>query len=275
MRMKTIISLLSVLLLVATARGDVAELVDLLLAAHAQKQPIPVLSEHHPTLDEKTAYQIQKAYVQQRLLNERIAGFKAGLTSQASQQRFGVDTPVAGVLFVSGRRNGRQAIDADAFQKLMIETEIGFLVASPITEPMETVGELREHILHATPVIELPDTGFADLKKVKGVDLIAANVGAALFLAGQTQEAAGLDLRSLTVTLSRDGEIINRGTGSEALGDPWNAALWLVNSVLVQGWTIAPGQILLSGSLGQMVPAVPGRHTADFGALGTLSFELR
>ncbi len=37
----------------------------------------------------------------------------------------------------------------------------------------------------------------------------------------------------------------------------------------------APGQVLLSGAVGGMVPAEPGDYVADYGALGTLRFTVR
>ena len=55
----------------------------------------------------------------------------------------------------------------------------------------------------------------------------------------------------------------------------WDSALWLVNNMVEQGWEIEPGQVLLTGVLGEIVPGNPGNYIADFGKLGRISFEVR
>ena len=75
--------------------------------------------------------------------------------------------------------------------------------------------------------------------------------------------------------MSRDGEVINEGSGSDILGDPWKAALWLVNNTLRQGWVLEPGHVLLTGGMGKMLPAIQGKYVADFNKLGRISFNVR
>ena len=252
----------------------VSELADLLSAADATDQAIPVLSARAPDLDVAAAYRVQRAYVRRRLADDQIAGFKAGLTSQASQRRFGVTSPAAGVLLASGRRRTAAEIKASRFHLLMIETEIGFVVGERIAEPLEDVSALRERLRGVVPAIELPDLGFADMKKLKGVDIIAANVSAAEFIVGDERSLEGLDPNQVAVTLTLDGKATGRGVGSDAMGDQWKAARWLVNTIVRHGWEIEPGAVLLTGALGKMLPGKPGTYSADFGALGTIAFEV-
>ena len=113
------------------------------------------------------------------------------------------------------------------------------------------------------------------MQALKGVDIIAANVGAVAFIIGQKQNIANLDLDTLEVTLKKDGETINRGKGADALDSQWKAALWLVNRVVNQGWKIEPGHIIITGALGRMVPGTPGNYTAHWEDLGTLGFTIR
>jgi 2-keto-4-pentenoate hydratase len=75
-------------------------------------------------------------------------------------------------------------------------------------------------------------------------------------------------------TLKRNGEAINRGKGTDALGGQWKAALRLVNTMVKQGWKIEPGQIIITGALGRMVPGKPGNYIADYGPLGTITFKI-
>jgi 2-keto-4-pentenoate hydratase len=252
----------------------VSQLVDILIKAHNESQKIPVLSIQYPELDEKTAYQVQNAYVKQRLGKDRVAGFKAGLTAEVSWKRFGLKGPAAGVLFASGKRNGNCIIDKAAFKTLMMETEIGFVIGKSIHHPLKDTAEIKEHTRGVVPVIELPELGFTDMQKLKGPDIIAANIGAAMFLVGEKQKINNLDLDALQVTLKRNGEPVNQGKGTDALAGQWKAALWLVNTMVKQGWKIEPGHIIITGALGRMVPGKPGNYTADYGSLGTITFKI-
>jgi 2-keto-4-pentenoate hydratase len=157
----------------------------------------------------------------------------------------------------------------------MIETEIGFIVGKAITQPLKDVSELQDSIQSIVPVIELPDLGFEDLKKVKAVDIIASNVSASRFIVGQEKELDNIDLNKTTVTLALDGQTINQGKGADALADQWKTALWLVNAIAKQGWEIEPGQILITGVLGKMIPGKQGKYIADYGTLGKIFFEIR
>ena len=267
-------ALLICLLGSSPARGDVASLADLLTQCWQQKRPIPVLSQHDPALTVERAYAVQRAYVRRRLASDQIAGFKLGLTSNAAQKRFGLTAPAAGVLLASGRRTGSPTIDRAAFKMLMIETEIGFVVGQRIARPLKDEAALEPRIRAVMPVIELPDLGFQDMKHLKGVDIIAANVSAVQFIIGQERKATGVDLNAVAVALALNAQVVNRGKGADARGDQWHAALWLVNTTVKQGWTIEPGHILITGALGKMMPGHPGEYVADFGDLGQVRFEI-
>ena len=258
------------------AWAGVSEMVDSLVWTYFQGQPIAVLSQTNPDLDVQTAYQVQKGYVQMRMATDKVAGFKAGLTTEAAQRAFGVDFPLTGILYDSGKLEGSPVVDAKAFRRLGIETEIGFVIGQSINQPIQDIQELQKMVIAVMPTIELPDLGFAgDMKEVKGVDLIAANVGAAKFIAGTPRPHQGVNLNQVNVTLSYNGQALYQGKGAEALGDQWKAALWMVNSVVKQGYKVEPGHILITGALGKLVPGKPGQYVADYGDFGKISFEVK
>lgn len=260
---------------ISTGWGHDNHLADILLAAESNGQLLPVLSLDNQIADTSVAYGIQKDYVEKKLATEKLAGFKAGLTSKGGQEKFGVSEPVAGVLFASGKLSDGAVVDSKQFHLLMLETEIGFVVGSPISDPVPDVAALQQSISSVMPVIELPDLGFADMKSLTGVDIIAANVAAKQFIVGKPHKVTGTDLNAIDVSLKLQDNVINNGKGSDASGDQWQAALWLVNTMIEQGWTIEPGQILISGALGKMLPGKPGKYTADYGAFGKLVFEVK
>lgn len=261
---------------VIRAWAGVSEMADTLIKAHAENQQAALLSQIDPNLDVKTAYQIQKIYVQWRMTKDKVAGFKAGLTTEAAQKALGVPAPLAGVLYDSGRLGGSPVVDGKAVRGLAIETEIGYVIGQPINRPLRDVSELQQMVSAVMPAIELPSLGgFKDMKMAKGVDFIAGNVGAYKFIAGTSRPHQGVNLNQVNVTLSYNGQALYQGKGAEALGDQWKAALWLVNSVVEQGYKVEPGHILITGALGKMVPAKPGQYVADYGDFGKISFEIK
>jgi 2-keto-4-pentenoate hydratase len=270
-----VLGLIFGLFFAAVAWGDLSEseLADILMKAHKADQKIPVLSTQKSTLDLQTAYRVQKAYVDQRLGQDQIAGFKAGFCTKAAQKKYGLNAPAAGVLFASGKKMGFPVIEKSAFKNLLVETEIGFLMGKSITQPLKDISELNEYIQGVMPVIELPDAGFAE--KASGVDIIAANVASASFIAGKEREFKGLDLNNILVNLYFEGQEVNKGKGADAMGDQLKAALWLINTIVQQGWKIEPGQIFITGALPKAIPGKPGKYVADFEKLGKISFEIK
>ncbi len=253
---------------------DIDRLATRVYNAYMNNKPLPVFSTMMPELTALTAYEVQASYVKKRLSRDEITGFKAGLTNEKSQNRFRVTMPVSGVLFASGIRDANMRIDRQHSNQLMIETEIGFVVGKPIDKPVSNISKLKKRIRSVVAAIELPDLEFEDMSELKGVDIISGNVSSYAYILGEAQERKKINLSKVSLILSREGEIINRGRGSDLLGDPWEAALWLVNNTVSQGWSIQPGHILLAGAMGNMLPAKPGNYAADFDELGRIIFVI-
>ena len=129
----------------------------------------------NPDLGVVSAYEVQKSYVKRRLLNDQIKGFKAGLTNERSQNRFGVKMPVSGVLFASGKREVEVGINHKQGEQLMIEAEIGLVVENGIDQPITKISRLKKRIRAVVAAIEIPDLGFENMTELKGVDIIASN----------------------------------------------------------------------------------------------------
>ncbi len=269
-----ILSTFLILLSPLKSEEDIDRLATRVYNAYMNNKPLPVFSTMMPELTALTAYEIQASYVKKRLSRDEITGFKAGLTNEKSQNRFRVTMPVSGVLFASGIRDANMRIDRQHSNQLMIETEIGFVVGKPIDKPVSNISKLKKRIRSVVAAIELPDLEFEDMSELKGVDIISGNVSAYAYILGESQKRKKINLSKVSLILSREGEIINSGSGSDLLGDPWEAALWLVNNTVSQGWSIQPGHILLAGAMGKMLPAKPGNYAADFDELGRITFVI-
>lgn len=61
----------------------------------------------------------------------------------------------------------------------------------------------------------------------------------------------------------KNGEIVATGAGAARLGHPANAVAWLANTLGAHGIALEAGEVVLSGSLGIMVPVVVGDNLRD------------
>ena len=61
------------------------------------------------------------------------------------------------------------------------------------------------------------------------------------------------------------------GRGADCLGHPVNAVTWLANAVGRRGEPLREGEVILSGSLGRLVPAEPGQtYEAEISGVGSV-----
>lgn len=253
--------------LLATAAppaADFARAREALIEADQRGDPWPLASVLVPDLDVAGAYRLQSAFVLERLAGRAPAGFKAGLWDPALQRRFGLDGPFFGVLDARGRMASGEALLAARYPGLMLEIEIGFVLQCGFDAPLTDTGALDGCIRARVPVLELPRARFA-VDAPRGVDIIAVNTGAALYVVG-APFAADVDVDRLAVRALRDGEPLAEARG-DALGVPQLEALrWIINAALAHGWAVEPGQIYLTGALAAPVSARPGHYRVRYGA---------
>ncbi len=242
-----------------------------LFQAYEKGEPIPNLSRDN-TIDMSSAYQIQAAFVKERLAKDKVAGFKAGLTNSEAQSHFGITRPIFGVLFKSGNFSNKPVISLAKYNFMMVETEIGFITKKPIRQTVHSITELKSYISQVVPVIELPDVGFA-MQPITAPDLVAGNTGSSAYIIHDEINWFADDINSLTVSLLHNGSIVNQGQGEDAMGDQWEALRWLVNQVLAHGWTIENDNLLITGALGEMVEAKPGVYRAQFNDVDMIEFR--
>lgn len=248
---------------VSVAQDPTKEIADQILKAKRAHQRTPNVSEKGIN-EVASAYRVQKAYVRANQAFDPIAGFKACLTTQDMQQQFGINRMVFGVLFKGGDKSRSPTIPLKPCQCLTIETELGFITNKPIYKTVHSIEELKSYIGAVVPVIEIPDMAF-EHEPFNAIDLAGGNGAAYCYVINRDVNWINRSLNTITVTLFYNGKtIVNQGQGRDALGDQWEALRWLVNQVIAEGWTIKAQHLLITGALGEAIPAKPGRYTARF-----------
>jgi 2-oxopent-4-enoate/cis-2-oxohex-4-enoate hydratase len=74
----------------------------------------------------------------------------------------------------------------------------------------------------------------------------------------QHTDPATLDLAAVQMQMWKNGEPCGSGVGAAVQGHPAEAVAWLANTLGAYGIPFKAGEIILSGSLAPLVPAVPG-----------------
>jgi 2-keto-4-pentenoate hydratase len=273
---KTSLASMSLICLVLAACSSTPQrVVDEIVTSWREHRSLPNIDE---TLTIDSAYRVQTRSVRTRLQGATPAGFKAGLTSPPAQARFKTNHAVAGVLFTEGERKSADTLRLSELRGLHVEVELAMRVDKAIDKPLADVAALREHIDGIAPALELPNIDYVNLQAIDVVDLVATNVSAANYILGDFVSPGSRDPNSVAVRLVCNDQEVTSGTARDALGDQWQAALFLVNKMLEQGWTVQPGQILLTGALGRAIPASVGRCVASFHAAdqpwGTLTVNV-
>lgn len=258
------------------ARAQTAgEWADEIVKAISRHQAIPAIGVTSRNGTEFMGYRVQREVVKQLVAaGDEAIGHKAGATSQAAQVKFGLLEPVAGQLLKSHLKNTATFISLRQYKGMMIEMELGFELKLTIREEPADVEELKTYVRDIVPVVELPNLHFTE-KNITPADIIGSNVGATIVVVGRSMPVAGLDPNAIAVTLEKDGEEVARGVGTDAMGDQWEALLWLVRQRLREGYEVKRNDLLITGSLGQVMPAAAGRYVANFGKLGRVTFSMR
>jgi len=274
-----LMTLVTAAMFVEVSLGKEQALMEGIKQTRSGSQPHPIPSSILPELTE------DKAYTLQRLLTEElvgsgmpIRGYKAGLTTEQSQKRFGAKSPVLGPLFKQGELAPRCVVDSKDYHRLIIEMEIGYIAAARIDKPVPDVGSLRKLIKEVCPAVELPDIRFAEMKGITEADLIvliAGAVSSAKYVVGERVPVDSVDLSKVKVGLTQDGFTVNEGRSQDAMGDQWNALLWLVNGTISRGYIIEPGHLMITGAVGHIVPGKPGHYDGIWSGLGKISWTIK
>lgn len=238
-------------------------------AGHAPCDPVRDLLPDG-TIDD--AYRIAQRVVELSRPDVRRVGRKIGLTSPAVQQQMGVDTPDFGVLLADMAYGDSDPIPIGRLLQPKVEAEVAFVLGHDLPErPVVTTDVLRatEFVVAS---IEVVDSRIRDWD-ISIFDTVADNASSGLFvIGGSPRRLTDVDdLRSIEMELTSEGEVLSSGTGAACLGHPVNAVVWLANAVAERGAPLTAGEVILSGSLGALVPVEAGRtYEASFSGLGSV-----
>ncbi|MEV7085536.1 fumarylacetoacetate hydrolase family protein [Streptomyces sp. NPDC093085] len=245
---------------------------DRLAEAAATTTPCAPVRDLLGATDLKAAYAVQQRLAARRLAaGAVVTGRKIGLTSPAVQRQLGVDQPDFGVLFADMDASGPGPVSTARLLQPKAEAEIAFVLGSDLDGEALDLATVRAAVDHATPALEIVDSRVADWD-ISITDTIADNGSSGLYVLGDA--ALPLDAfepHEAVMRMYADGDLVSEGRGTDCLGDPLSALLWLARAAREYGDPLRSGQVVLSGALGPMVSVRDGVTVrAEISGLGTV-----
>jgi 2-keto-4-pentenoate hydratase len=216
------------------------------------------------------AYEIQQMFVAscEAFAGPRV-GRKIGLTSRAVQIQMGVAQPDFGVLTAPMAYGDSQPISMRGLLQPRVEAEVAFVLRRDLDANTVTSADVMQATEFVVAAIEVVDSRILDWD-IAIVDTVADNASSGVFVLGrESRRLDRVDLGAIAMRMSADGDPLCTGTGAACLGHPINAVVWLANEVNRRGEPLRAGEIVLSGSLGPLVPVRAGHtYLAEFDGLG-------
>ena len=207
-----------------------------------------------------------------------LFGWKVAATSKAGQEHIGVSGPIAGRILAERAFEDGDELVFGANRMRVAEPEFAFRFGKAL-QPRRieyTMEDVLDAVATLHPSIEVPDSRFDNFATVGEAQLIADNACAHEFVLGPATDTnwRAIDLSQHEASAEVVGGEVHDGIGSNVLGDPREALLWLVKEVMSLGYTIEAGQVVTTGTCAEPLDIEPGNEViADFGDLGQVSIS--
>ena len=208
-------------------------------------------------------------------LSDLPVGWKVGASNEKAMTLFGFPEPFYGRLLDGCIHQSPATLNADLFSRRGLETEFAFRLTSDLPahgapfDRAAVIAAAAELIL----AIEIIDSRFSAWPDVNPFSFVADNGTHGRFVMGQPHsDWSGHDLAQQAASISVNGQLINQGKGSDVLGDPVNALVWLANRLPEDGKSLKAGDVITTGTAAGVAWCGAGdTATADFGPFGTVS----
>lgn len=268
-------------------RARVAAIADRLIDAYDQAQMLEPITASDASFDVPAGYAVLREIQARRHASGwRPVGRKIGFTNRTIWDRYGVDRPMWAHVYahtVHSALDGEATLSLSGLVQPRIEPEVVFGIRGPVS-----VAGTARAVLDAVDWIaagfEIVQSHFPGWK-FQAADCTAAFglhgaliVGPPTALDDRGRDRVAIVLSDFEVTLRRDGEIVDRGRGSNTLDSPALALQHLAWVLASQpdAPALRAGEMVTTGTLTDAWPVDAGsRWTADYGTLGLPGIELR
>ena len=256
---------------------EVREAATALFEAERTRAWAAPISTRYEGADEADAYRIAVAVRDLKLADGRtVRGHKVGLTSKAMRDMIGATEPDYGFLFDDWFVPEGSTIEMARLHRPLVEAEIAFVMAERLSGPSVNAADVIRATDFVLPMLEIVDSRVSGRGTNSLVDSISDGAFCGfVVLGGNPARLTDVDVRSMSASLSIDGEVRQTGSARAVMGNPVNAVAWLANKLHELGVAIQPGDVVMSGSFIRAEALNPGDTVlALFDELGEVSVAI-
>lgn len=253
------------------------EIAESLWKAEKEHVQIDKITALYPGMTVEDAYEIQLENVAKKIAaGEKVIGMKIGLTSKAMQNLLNVSEPDYGHLTNRMLLLEGEVCRISELIQPKVEGELAFCLKKALRGPGITIADVYNATDWVVPSIEIVDSRIKDWK-IALPDTIADNGSSARFVLGSGMTPIGdIDMRLIGMTLEKNGELVNSGTGAEVWGNPAAAVAWLANKLSEFNIELKEGNIVMAGAVTAAQPAGSGdSFTVSFHGMGSVSVKFK
>lgn len=255
--------------------NDIDQIVHKLLNAHKTKIPIDFI-RHDYTLDEQTAYEVQKQLVQKKceLYNEEIIGYKISMTSPETQELANANEPAHGTLTTTSLVKSSSTIVSSNLFDPLVEPELMFILTDDLS-----VSAAEAEILANSKIaagLEIPDSRYKDwFPNFTLADLLCDNgVTGCVVVSEPVNPPSFKELEEIKMELYHNGEKIGEGKSDNVLGNPVSSVAWLTKKLATRNISLKKGMIIASGTFISPLRIEQGTYEAAYSRIGNVQVTI-
>jgi 2-oxo-3-hexenedioate decarboxylase/2-keto-4-pentenoate hydratase len=170
------------------------------------------------------------------------------------QAYLGISNPCAGGVFDATVQNMQGHIAIPSAIRVGVECEIAVQLADNLTPAMAPFDRARVAgaIGGCMAAIEIVEDRYLDYPALDTPTLIADDFfGAGCVLGAIATRFDPVDLAHTTARMAINGQEVGSGAGTDVLGHPLDALVWLATNAAARGASLQAGEFVLLGSLVQ------------------------
>jgi 2-keto-4-pentenoate hydratase len=250
-----------------------ADLADFLARARVHARALEAAPWHAAVTSVDEAYQVQSLLATRD--GQTVQGWKVTALNATQQRSYLTDRPVAGALLSPYVHDAPVVLSAAQFVVPLLECEVAFVLGADLPPRRQSYSrsDIEATVEAVVPAFEIADGRWPadapDLLK------LADSMGNGAFISGMpVRDWRKLDLNNLTVTLTHDGAIVERGSSARILGNPLLAVVALANAQPLPAGGLKRGQIVTTGTCTTPISPKRGVYVGEFGTLGTLRIDI-
>ena len=246
-------------------------LIDTLYHARRNGTPPAHIDPIPSDLDEALAIQL-RVLRRFEAAGEHLGGWKVGLTSGKARDRMGKDVRPFGYVLQNRVFSSGAALPVASIMNCHIEPELCLIVGSALRGQDVDREQAKAAVRAVAPAFEINEVRVQPDQDP--MPLVADGLAQWGIVVGP--EAPVRDgLVDTTATFSHNNQVVETKTPGATMDDPYLSLARLCRRLHPFGLGLEPGQPVITGSFCHHAVTQPGRYSADFSGVGTVSVRFR